>query len=131
METRTIVHNELCVEVSEKLWADERRRKTFGAKLFQVFNPDKSDDTYYTWFEDDLAQLIAALAQTRSHSGFEMPSVLDTPEVLMQKVEALGALPEAFMQEWIETAALLRQPKADPDLVPPGHLTESQKKVKK
>lgn len=130
METKVVTHGELCVEVGEKLWADERRRKTFGAKLARAFNPDQSDDAYYAWLEDDLSQLIAALAQTRSHSGFDMPSVMDSPEVMMQKVSTLDALPEAFVKEWIEAAALLRQPKGDPDLVPPEHLTERQKKAK-
>lgn len=129
METRTVAHEGLCVELSEKLWGDERRRKTFGAKLAQAFNPDKSEDAYYVWLESDLTELIAALSQVRSHSGFDLPSVMDTPEDMMQKVSALDELPDAFMKEWIETAALLRGPKGDPDLAPPDQISDAKKKT--
>lgn len=132
METRTIVHDGgLCVEVSEPRYGDSRRYMAIGGKLaqFSLIEPDKPADAYALMLEKDLVEFAHAVSQVRSHSGFELPSPLDTPERIYETFQQLDELPAKFVQDWFEAAQLLRGPKGDPELAPPDMLTDEQKKI--
>jgi len=132
MDTKTVVHGKLCVEVGELRFGDERRFRVLSGKLAE-FSPLKDlkgdSDDYALMLEYDLVKFAYAVAQTRSSSGFELPAATDDPAVIYAAFESVDNLPGAFVKGWFNTAAALRAP-VDQDLAPADHLTADQKKAK-
>jgi len=133
MDTKTVVHGTLCVEVGELRFGDERRFRVISGKLAE-YSPLKdlkkgeSGDDYAMLLEYDMVKFAYAVGQTRSHDGFDLPAATDDPETIYAAFEALEIMPSAFVSRWFSAAAALRAP-VDPDLAPSDQLNEGQKKT--
>ncbi len=114
-------------------YGDERRFHVLAGKLGELspvkdLKPKQKADQYAILLEYDLVKFAYAVAQTRSHAGFDMPVVTDTPRQIMDIFETLDNLPASFVNDWFDAAEALRAP-VDKDLGPAETLSKGQKKV--
>lgn len=133
MDTKTVVHDGLCVEVGEMRFGDERRFHVIAGKLAEL-SPTKGGkgkakpDDYALLLEYDLVKFAYAVAQSRSHAGFNLPAPTDTPKQIMTAFEEVDNLPRKFVAEWFDAAADLRAA-VDRELAPPNMLSDTEKKA--